>query len=64
MSGQAVLGARQGNWTVDQVEQVAGLCLTQSGSQAVVHQCIRTLLLLHYKLESSAEAGSKDEIEE
>lgn len=59
VSGQAILGARQGNWTVDQVEQVARPCLTQSGSQAVAHQCVH-LVLLYYKRESSAESGSKD----
>ena len=46
MSSQVILGARPGDWTVDQAEQVAGLCLTQSGSQAVSHQRVRLILLI------------------
>lgn len=61
MSGQDSLGARQGNWTVDRVEQVAGLCLTQLGSQAVAHWRMH-LILLCCQLESSTEAGSTDKI--
>lgn len=46
VSSQVILGARPGDWTVDQAEQVAGFCLTQSGSQAVAHQCVHLILLI------------------
>lgn len=58
MSSQVILGARPGDWTVDQAEQVAGFCLTQSRSQAVAHLCVHLILLIT----NLSPAESKDEI--